>query len=53
MSGNPNVSLADVMFKRRPAPSEVSVEVRGVTVVPVVLNYVRGFTVGPLADAAR
>ena len=53
MSGNPNVSLMDVLFKRKPSPGEVAVEVRGVTVVPVVLNYVKGANVGPLGDASR
>lgn len=53
MSGNPNLSLMDVLFKRRPAPSEVAVEVKGVTVVPVVLDYVHGTGVGPIASASR
>lgn len=53
MSGNPNVSLMDVVFKRRPSPEEVAVEVKGVTTVPITLNYVHGTSVGPISGAAR
>jgi len=53
MSGNPEFSLMDVVFKRRPAPEAVRVEVAGVTRVPVVVNYVRGGRVGPIAGLAR
>lgn len=53
LSGNPNVSLMDVMFKRRPAPSEVQVTVRGVTAVPVTVNYVHGLSVGPATGGTR
>jgi uncharacterized protein (DUF2141 family) len=52
MSGNPNLSLMDVVFKRRPSPSQVQVRVDGnVTPVPVVMNYVRGGSFGPIAGA--
>ena len=53
MSGNPNVSLMDVLFRRKPSPDQVKVEVRGIAVVPVVLNYVQGANVGPLPRAAQ
>ena len=52
MSGNPNLSLMDVVFKRRPSPMQVQVQVHnGVTPVPVVMNYVRGGGFGPIAEA--
>ena len=53
MSGNPNLSLIDVMFKRRPSPARVAVRVEGVTRVPVVLNYIQGASVRPIASAER
>ena len=50
MSGNPHVSLFDLMFKRKPSPDLVAVAVgRGVRVVPVVLNYLSGASFGPVA----
>lgn len=52
MSGNPSLSLMDVVFKRRPSPVQVQVRVDGgVTQVPIVLNYVRGGAFGPIPDA--
>jgi uncharacterized protein (DUF2141 family) len=52
MSGNPNISLMDVVFKRRPSPVQVQVRVEnGVTPVPIVMNYVRGGGFGPIAGA--
>jgi uncharacterized protein (DUF2141 family) len=52
MSGNPNISLMDVVLKRRPSPVQVQVRVEnGVTPVPVVMNYVRGGGFGPIANA--
>lgn len=53
MSGNPKLSLFDVVFKRKPDPHKVQVTVHGVTRVPVVLNYVQGGSFGPIAMAAR
>ena len=53
MSGNPEVSLMDVVFKRRPSPQQVEVAVRGVKRVPITLNYVRGTSVGPIASLER
>lgn len=50
-SGNPNISLFDAMFKRKPSPVQVEVHVAGLTTVPVRLNYVHGTTVGPIAGA--
>jgi len=52
MSGNPDFSLMDVVFKRRPSPIQVQVQVRGLTPVPVTMNYVSGTRVGP-ASASR
>lgn len=50
MSGNPSVSLLDVVFKRKPAPREVAIQVgQGVTPVPVVMNYVQGGAFKPLS----
>lgn len=49
MSGNPHLSLIDLMFKRKPSPEQVAVEVpRGVRVVPVVLNYLQGGSFAPV-----
>jgi len=53
MSGNPHMSLFDVMFKRKPNPAKVQVSVRGVTRVPVRMNYVQGGSFGPIAMASR
>ena len=47
-SGNPNVSLFDAMFKRKPSPVQVQIKVNGLTNVPITLNYVRGASVGPI-----
>lgn len=53
MSGNPKLSLFDVMFKRKPDPRKVQINVDGVTRVTVTLNYVKGGSFGPVAMAAR
>jgi len=53
MSGNPDVSLMDVIFRRKPSPSKVTVDVKGVERVRVVMNYVRGTSVGPIPNAKR
>ncbi len=51
-SGNPSYSLFDAMFKRKPSPVAVQVHVAGGLVqVPVVLNYVRGGSLGPIGGA--
>jgi len=50
-SGNPSVSLMDAVFKRRPSPAQVAVQVHGRTNVSVVMNYVQGGSVRPLASA--
>jgi uncharacterized protein (DUF2141 family) len=48
-SGNPSISLFDVIFKRKPSPAQVQVRVAdGVVTVPVILNYLKGTTVGPI-----
>jgi uncharacterized protein (DUF2141 family) len=50
MSGNPRVSLIDLMLKHRPDPAEVAIEVgHGVTVVPITLNYVQGGAFRPVS----
>jgi len=50
MSGNPHLSLIDLMFKRKPSPDQVSVDVaHGVRTVPVVLNYLQGGSFRPVA----
>ena len=53
MSGNPKLSLFDVMFKRKPDPRRVQVNVEGVTRLVVTLNYVKGGSFGPVAMASR
>ena len=47
-SGNPNLSLFDAMFKRKPSPAQVQVKVNGLTNVLITLNYVHGTSVGPI-----
>jgi uncharacterized protein (DUF2141 family) len=47
-SGNPNLSLLDVVLKRKPSPAQVQVRVSGVASVPVTLNYLQGTSVGPI-----
>jgi uncharacterized protein (DUF2141 family) len=47
-SGNPHVSLMDVIFQRKPSIDKVSFVVNGGTrVVPVTLNYLQGGSVRP------
>ena len=42
-SGNPNMSVIDVVLKRKPDPDQVTFSVNGTTrVVPVVLKYLQG-----------
>jgi uncharacterized protein (DUF2141 family) len=53
MSGNPKMSLFDVLFKRKPDPKIVQVSVKGITRVSVTMNYIQGTSFGPLAMAAR
>jgi uncharacterized protein (DUF2141 family) len=50
MSGNPHLSLFDLMFKRKPAPEIVAIPVgHGVRLVPVTLNYLQGGSFRPVA----
>jgi uncharacterized protein (DUF2141 family) len=52
MSGNPSLSLMDLLFKRRPSPVQVQVHVEGgTTPVPVVMNYVQGGRFAPISGA--
>jgi len=53
MSGNPHMSLGDLIFKRKPDPRQVQVSVQGVVRVPIVMNYVRGGSFGPVTMAVR
>jgi len=53
MSGNPKMSLFDVLFKRKPDPKIVQVQVRGIARVSIVMNYIKGGSFGPLAMASR
>ncbi len=49
MSGNPHLSLFDLMLKRKPSPDQVAVEVgHGVKVVPITLNYLAGGSFRPV-----
>jgi len=53
MSGNPHVSLMDLVFKRKPSPDQVAVEVgHGVKVVPITLNYLAGGSFRPVEAAS-
>lgn len=52
MSGNPHLSLLDLMFKRKPDPAQVAVAVtHGVRTVPITLNYVSGASFRPVEAA--
>ena len=53
MSGNPHLSLFDVIFKRKPDPRQVQIAVHNVVRVPVVMNYLQGGSFGPVAMASR
>ena len=49
LSGNPDVSLADALMKRKPPASAVAVRVgMAVATVPVVMKYVSGFSLKPI-----
>jgi uncharacterized protein (DUF2141 family) len=53
-SGNPQVSLFDILFKRRPPANKVEVSVgNGVVVVPIVVNYIQGGSLKPITSSAR
>lgn len=53
MSGNPPMSLFDILFRRKPAPDLVTVRVgTHAVVVPVVLRYVQGGSFRPVRTAA-
>jgi uncharacterized protein (DUF2141 family) len=53
-SGNPQVSLFDILFKRRPPANKVEVSVgNGVVVVPIVINYIQGGSLKPINASAR
>jgi len=52
LSGNPHLSLFDLLFRRKPAADQVAVAVgHGVRVVPIVLNYLSGTSFVPVAAA--
>ena len=49
-SGNPKLTLMDALLKRKPSLNQVSFQVGGSTrVVPVVLNYLQGGSIRPVA----
>lgn len=41
-SGNPNMSAMDALFKRKPSPVQVEVQVHGLTRVPITVRYLQG-----------
>lgn len=48
VSGNPQVSLMDVLFGRKPDPMVVAVQVgQGATTVPITLKYLQGGSFKP------
>lgn len=48
-SGNPNFSMMDVMFKRKPPAAEVQVKVNGIARISVTMNYVQNGQLKPIA----
>lgn len=53
MSGNPHVSVTDLLFRRKPEPADVAIRVGGgVTPVPVTLNYIQGMAFRPIPQGA-
>jgi uncharacterized protein (DUF2141 family) len=53
MSGNPRLSLTDLLFKRKPPAEDVSVRVgNGVTPVSITLNYIQGMAFRPILQSA-
>jgi uncharacterized protein (DUF2141 family) len=49
-SGNPDMSLLDIVLKRKPDANQVTFSVNGTTrVVPVVLKYIQGGSLRPAA----
>jgi uncharacterized protein (DUF2141 family) len=49
-SGNPNVSIWSIIFKRKPAAEKVGVSAgQGVTPVPIIMKYVQGAALRPVA----
>lgn len=53
VSGNPDVSLFDVLFKRKPNASKVAVKVGdGVTPITIVLKYLSGGSVKPVQTSS-
>lgn len=53
-SGNPKITLVDMIFKRKPPVKQVQVAVgSGVTVVPVQIKYLSGGSFKPIQTAGR
>ncbi len=53
VSGNPDVSLFDVLFKRKPKAGKVAVRVGdGVTPITIVLKYLSGGSVKPVQTSS-
>ena len=54
LSGNPRMTLWQALTKQRPAVKDVAIRIGdGVTPVPVILNYVQGWSLGPVKTAER
>lgn len=54
MSGNPDISLIDLMFKKKPSTREVAFAVGDrVRTITVTMNYVQGGAFRPLKQASR
>jgi uncharacterized protein (DUF2141 family) len=53
MSGNPEMSLLDVVFKRKPDPSQVGIQVgQGVATTSIVMRYVQGGSFRPVGGGS-
>jgi uncharacterized protein (DUF2141 family) len=53
VSGNPKRSVFDLAFGRKPDPEAISVRVQGITVVPIIVNYLQGGSFKPVTTAER
>lgn len=54
MSGNPDVSLFNLMLRRKPSPDKVQVRVgNSLTQIQIVMNYVQGGSFEPLRGGAH
>lgn len=54
MSGNPEISLMDLIMKSKPSPKDVAFNVgQGTRVITVVMNYVQGGSFRPVRVVSR